>query len=157
MVRRLNWDMNPYLFSGLENGPLVLERLVGKLDGAQLDKPSSPDRFSPREVVAHMADWEPILLARIHQAVERPDSLVEVYDEGEMAVAHDYAHSDIGVQMGKFKDARKATIEYLKGLDGAAWDKSVKHPERGVMTVHDMASMFLGHDIYHIEQLSSAF
>ena len=31
----------------------------------------------------------------------------------------------------------------------------VLYPERGVQTVEDLANMLLGHDMYHVEQLSA--
>jgi hypothetical protein len=146
--------MNQYLFSGLEHGPIVIGRLMEKLH-SQLDKPTGPDRFTPREVVAHLADWEPILLGRIRQCVEQPGSTLIAYDEGEMALEHDYAHSDPAAMAESYKAGRAKTVAYLRALPAEDWHKATVHPERGEMKVYEWAAALIGHDMYHIEQLSS--
>jgi len=147
--------MNPYLLPVLEFGPSIMRRLVQDMPDDQLDRPATPDRFTPREVIAHLADWEPIMLARIHQAIESPGSTLTVYDEGEMAVAHRYSESNVAQQLELFTEHRKATAEYLRALPEALYDNVVVHPERGNLTVKDQAWTLIGHDMYHIEQLTS--
>jgi hypothetical protein len=147
--------MNPYLLPVLEYGPEIVRRLVMQMEPSRLDEPTSPDRFSSREVIAHLADWEPILLARMHKAIESPGAVIEAYDEGEMAVTHGYSRSNIQEQLASFASHRHATAEFLRGLADEDWDKAVTHPERGLMTLRDQANMLLGHDLYHIEQLTS--
>lgn len=145
---------NPYLVPVLPFTPEILERLFKALPAEALDE-AEPGRFSPREVIAHMADWEPILLARLHQTVDQPGSTLEIWDEGQMALDHNYAGSDPGEQLRLFADRRKDTVGYLKNLAADDWQKRVTHPERGELSVYDQATMILGHDIYHIEQVSA--
>ena len=138
-------------------GPELIRRVCGQIDETRLDEPSHEGRFSPREVVAHLADWEPIFLARIRQSVERPDSELEVFDEGEMALAHSYAQADIEQELRKYASHRRASVEYLRSLADADWQKSSRHPERGILTVREQAFTEIGHDMYHAEQLSGYF
>ena len=147
--------MNPYLLPVLEFGPCIMRRLVQQMPPERLDRPSAPDRFTPREVIAHLADWEPIMLARIHQAIENQGSTLTVYDEGEMAIAHRYAESNLTQQLELFAAHRKATAEYLRQLPEDLYENVVIHPERGKLTVKDQAWTLIGHDMYHIEQLTS--
>lgn len=147
--------MNPYLLPVLKLGPTVIERLIRQIDPSKLDQPSHPGRFSPREIVAHLADWEPILQQRIRQTVESPGSMLQVFDEGEMAVAHNYGASDIEDQLRVFAEARKANVAYLETLSEDDWKKSSLHPERGELTAREQAFTEIGHDMYHVEQLGT--
>lgn len=112
------------------------------------------ERFTPREVIAHLADWEPIMRERLRIAVDSPGSSIEAYDEWQMCLDNGYAQKDIFEQAGLFRNERQRTAEYVASLGKDDFRKSVTHPERGVLTVEDMANMLLGHDLYHVEQLS---
>jgi len=147
--------MHPYLVPGLDCGPLVIQRLVEAMPAARYDIPTGPGRFTPREVVAHLADWEPVLRARIVTALESPGSKVPVYDEGQMAIDHRYRESDIQAQARLFVEERKRTSGLVASLTADQMKLTVIHPERGELSVEDVAGMLLGHDLYHVEQLSA--
>lgn len=147
--------MNPYLFPSLPTGPRLLADQLSRIGAEAMDVPTHPDRFSPREVIAHLADWEPILRARMAQAVAEPGSEIQGIDEGERAIEMNYAASDPREQAQRYQEARAETIAWLQGLQPEDWSKHVMHNERGRMTVSDMANMLLGHDLYHLEQLEA--
>lgn len=149
--------MTHYVMLGLEFGPVIIERALRQIDERTMGKPTGEGRFSPREVAAHLADWEPILMGRIRQTVERPGSTLATYDEGQMSIDGNYAGSDPFEMAQAFAKHRKATAEYLRGLQPEDWNKRALHPERGEMSVKDWASALVGHDMYHIEQLTSVW
>jgi hypothetical protein len=146
--------MNSYLLPCLEMGPRVVRRLLRQLPRERLDEALHPDRFTPREVAAHLADWEPIMRERIRTALTSPGVEIRAYDEGQMALDHGYADLDPLEQVELFARERYATAEVLRGLNGSDWANSVHHPERGPQSVEDLANLLLGHDLYHIDQLS---
>ncbi len=149
-----NWDMNPYLLPVLEHGPATLLRMLNQIEPHRLDEALSPDRFTPREAVAHLADWEPILLGRIRTAVENPGTSITAYDEGKRAAEMGYKTKNPSAEAALFIEERKRTADYLKGLKTEDWSKTVVHPERGILNVYDLANMLIGHDMYHLEHLS---
>lgn len=146
--------MNPYLLPVLDFGPLTLQRLLTKIEPHRMDESLSPDRFTPREAIAHLADWEPILRGRLETAVNTPGATIAAYDEGARAEEMGYRSWNVSESAGKFLAERRKTQAWLKTLKPEDWDKSVVHPERGVLTVRDLANMLLGHDLYHIEHLT---
>jgi hypothetical protein len=145
---------NPYLFAALSLGPSAVLRLLERLPGGLWDERLGEDRFTPREVVAHLADWEPILRERIQAGLERPGTPIVAFDEGERAIERAYASSEPMRQAQAFARERAETVALLKTV-GARWHQTVEHPERGAMTVEDMANMLVGHDLYHVEQLAA--
>ena len=145
---------NTYLWEGLPVTALAMRTFMERMEPAAIDRPTHTDRFSPREVVAHMADWEPRLLDRMKTAASSPGSRVEAYDEGELAVQNAYDKSDWRDQLNLFEKSRLETIAFLKGLTNEHFDKKFVHPERGDVTIEDQAAMMLGHDLYHLDQLS---
>jgi hypothetical protein len=146
--------MNAYLLPSLEFGPLVVRRLLDRLPAGRLDEALHPDRFTAREVVAHLADWEPIMRDRIRIALDQPGAEIPAYDEGQMALDHRYAEQDPAAQAEVFIRERAETAAFLRGLAAEDWGKHAFHPERGRQSVEDLANLLLGHDLYHIEQLT---
>jgi hypothetical protein len=145
---------NFYLFPGLELAPLTYERLVRAIPESRWDEKTDLERFSLREAVAHVVDWEPILLQRMKTAVESPGSTVTPYDEGRRAVDMNYAATHPLEQAKLYRERRADTIAFLRNLPAENWANSVVHPERGEVSVNDLANMLLGHDHYHLEHLS---
>ena len=147
--------MNAYLLPTIELGPVVLERMLRQIPESRWDEALVPDRFTPRKVAAHLADWEPILRARIRAAVDSPGSTIEAFDEVEMARTNRYAEKHPLEQCALFASERAMTASYLRALSAEQWTGFAIHPERGRQSAEDLANLLLGHDLYHIEQLSA--
>ncbi|MCW5936482.1 MAG: DinB family protein [Fimbriimonadaceae bacterium] len=148
--------MHPYLTNVLEFGPKLMAYSCRRLPTESWDEPTGPGRFTPREILAHLADWEPVFLARMQQAVRLPGSVLKVWDEGQWAIDHRYAESDPEASLAAFAKARSETAEFLRKAPIESFAAAALHPEKGLMTVDDMANMLLGHDLYHLEQIEEA-
>jgi hypothetical protein len=146
--------MHPYLFPGLELSPLAFENLAAHIPEKRYDERTDPSRFTFREAMAHLADWEPINLERIRAGVDRPGAEVLGIDEGERALEKNYASWNVQESLRIFAEARQDTIRYLRALSTEQWKATIRHNEKGEMTVYDQANMMLGHDIYHFEHAS---
>ena len=142
-----------YLLIGLEAAPLAVRNIVAAVPRALWDEHVDPARFSFRESVAHLADWEPILLERARAAIESPGSIIRAYDESDRAVEFGYAQTDPVAEAESLIARRRATVELLSRADGR-WGNRVTHPERGELSLDELANLMLGHDHYHIEHLS---
>lgn len=147
--------VNPYLVGAIAAAPVIFERLLGHVPEAALDARPDPERFTIREVMCHLADWEPFFLERLQGTVSADDYRIVAYDEGQLAIDHDYAHQDVGAALARFKAGRERYCAYVATLDGAALDRTAYHPERGRLTAGDLIAIVVGHDVYHIEQISA--
>jgi len=147
--------MNPYLLNTLELGPVVVRRILDQVPISRLDEALVAGRFTVREVIAHLADWEPIMRGRILSAATTPGVTIEVFDEGEMAIKNGYAASNPWDQIELFHRERHATAAFVRSLDAEDWQQIAHHPERGPLSAEDLTNLLLGHDLYHIEQLSA--
>ncbi|HZH97628.1 MAG TPA: DinB family protein [Fimbriimonadaceae bacterium] len=146
--------MVTYLLDGLRFTPSILERLVAALPAHVLDR-AQDGRFTPREVLAHLADWEPILRARVESAVNSSGSTIEAYDEAAMAEENGYSSSDLDESLRTFAMERGRTVSFFETLTPEQLQAHVIHPERGMLSAYDLAVVMLGHDVYHMEQLTA--
>jgi hypothetical protein len=140
----LNGTMNPYLVPALKMTPELTRRLFTEFSPGQIDLRPDPDRFTVREAIAHLADWEPILRERIRTAVESPGSTIMGIDDSE---------SDPSERLEAWKSERSKTVEYVSSLSPADFSKLATHSERGEVSVADLANMIPCHDIYHLDHL----
>lgn len=148
--------MHRYLVPGLKLSPDIFQRVIDRIPDEKLDVPTHPDRFSPREVIAHLADWEPIMRdERIRATLENPGQTFNAYDEVEMAATNRYAETDINEQLRKFAIERAETVALIRQMPAEAWEFIGHHPEAGDLKLWQITNMILGHDTYHIEQLTA--
>ncbi|MES1228422.1 MAG: DinB family protein [Armatimonadota bacterium] len=143
-----------YLVEGLRLSPSAISRVIAHVDPSMYDTAIDEGRFTLREAVAHLADWEPILLGRIKQAAEEPGSIVHGIDESQRAIDQKYSETDLTESLAKFTSERAKTVEYVKGLSNEQWSNAAIHNERGPHTASDFAWTMVGHDTYHFEQFA---
>lgn len=127
--------------------------MLNQVQSSLWQVPTHPNRFSPREVVAHLSDWEPILLGRMKAALDDPGCTIQAFDEGQLAIDNRYCDLDEVESLNRFKKQRQETVAWLEQLSSEDLAKHVIHPERGNLTIEQMASMIACHDIYHLDQL----
>lgn len=131
-----------------------MARLIERIDPAQHDERLDPERFTLREVLAHLADWEPIFRARIQQGVSQPGSSLVAYDEDERAHSHRYAELSVEGSLRQWTAEREKTVALVASILREDFEHVVLHPERGPMSVADLAGFIPNHDLYHLEQVS---
>ena len=85
-----------YLLTSVGSTPKILASLLKGVSGedAVWDKRPDPERFTLREVVAHLTDWDPIHIERINRILAEEEPLLPDMDEGQIAIENDYAHQD---------------------------------------------------------------
>jgi uncharacterized damage-inducible protein DinB len=143
-----------YRQQGLAATPVLLEHLLEGITDTELDRRPDPERFTLREAVAHVADWEGIWLERMRLIVAEEDPYLPGYDEGQWAVDHDYAHADLGEQLAKFRAGREVLTAFLADLPPEAYGRVGRHGEIGLLTLGDLATLVLAHDAYHLRQVA---
>src|SRR5262249_2629111 len=111
-----------------------------------------PERFTLREVVAHLADWESIWLERLEKIRTESNPTLPSRDEGQLAIEHDYAHADPAERLARFREGRARTLQHPQPLAPQEWARTGQHTEWGALNVATLATLILGHDGYHLGQ-----
>jgi uncharacterized damage-inducible protein DinB len=148
--------MNPYVLS-IRHTPAILVRMLDQISPERYTDVLQADRFNLVEVIAHIADWEDIFLDRLRQTVEHPGSTLQAIDEGARAIEKKYETKEPHHELEVFANRRRDTVSFLEQLPAGQWGLSAIHSERGPVTVSDQATFLLGHDLYHIEQVTEYF
>ena len=132
---------------GLLSGPLAPDSPVWEL--------SLPGRFTLRETVAHLADWDKVFLKRAEATKGGKAGSVEDPDSSKVALERGYARMDPHDAARRFSVARYELLRFFKGLSAQDWVKTAIHPRHGTMSLEIQAVHVLGHDGYHLDAIAS--
>jgi len=142
-----------YLLFGLEATPVVVHSLLENQPEDIFDKQPDPERFSLREVVCHLADWEGVWLNRMQKMVSEESPELPGYDEGQWAIDHNYKEANAKEQIAKFIEGRIALVAFLKKLESEQWQRTGIHSQWGPISILSLATLVIGHDGYHTKQI----
>ena len=70
-----------YLFFALESAPTLLTGALAGLTEAEADLRPEPARFTIREVLAHLAEWDPVFSERLTRMQREENPILLGYDE----------------------------------------------------------------------------
>lgn len=130
----------------------MVDHVTRRLDDAVLDRRPDPERFTIREVLAHLADFEGVWLERMERMASEGNPDLPGVDESELAVANDYAASVPDAERRRFREGRGRLVEFLEALPAAQWDRTGRR-NGSVITIGSLAAMVLGHDGYHLREI----
>lgn len=146
-----------YLVAALDHTPATLSALL--LARLPAGHPSwntrpAPDRFSLREIVAHLADWEVVWQGRfertIHEDIprlDRPDLDLRAEEQG-------YGHTDPQICLNLFQERRSALTNWLRALPEEYWQRAAHLERIGDLPLEGLVALALGHDSYHVRQIA---
>lgn len=143
-----------YLLGALEGTPAICERLLAGATNEEIDRRPDPERFTIREIIAHLADWEPVLQERILRTKEENEPTLAVLDPGQLAIDHDYAHSDTKEQIRLFAERRARTVSIASDLSPDQWLRKAVRPNVGSVDMESIVALIPMHDMYHIRQIT---
>ena len=144
----------------LEGNSDVLERLLeGVADADPIwDLRPDPARFTLREIVGHLADWNGVFMQRITQIRDEdsPDSVArKVEDIARESGSFVAAPAD---SLARFRTTRLAMIPTLRALEPNQWERTgniVGHPiASGAVSIESWFVQIAGHDGYHLQQIA---
>jgi hypothetical protein len=152
-------DKNPYASClGDQDARAVLAATPGLLHSAvcaltpeQIEAPIAAGKWSPREIVAHLADCELAFSFRMRQCLTDHPPMVQPFDQTAWS-AH-YASYDLPSALALFRAAREWNLKLIGGLSSADFAREVDHPERGVITFQTILETIAGHDLNHLPQI----
>ena len=130
---------------------LQLAMLAKKIDPQALDRKPAPNKWSPREILCHLADVESVFAFRLRQTLAQPMHTIQPFDQDDWALQYSSYSADTALEV--FSVVRKWNIALIQNAPAAAFAKPVTHPERGEMTFQTIVETMAGHDLNHIQQL----
>ena len=143
-----------YIWRGLESNARVIQYLLRDVagDSTQWDARPDAERFSLREVLAHLNDYDSVSRDRFERMIRDDKPELENWDESEAAKHYDAR--DPLHQIENLLVSRQELATWLEGLSDGEWMRTGTRPKVGDFTVEDGAALMVAHDAYHIAQIT---
>jgi hypothetical protein len=152
-------ELNPYA-KFLDGRPLLIilsstaHEIANLLQVMGPDKSvavPAPGKWSPAEIVSHLADCDLAFGFRLRQTLAEEDHVIQPFDQEKWA-AH-YSQISAAQALATFAALRNWNLLLIEKALPIAATKPVSHPERGPMTFKTIVETMAGHDLNHIAQL----
>jgi uncharacterized damage-inducible protein DinB len=156
-------ELNPYAsyLDGQDPVPVLfatalhLRRIIAPFSVEQVDQRPASNKWSIREIVAHLADCELVFAFRLRQTLatppDQPHAIIQPFDQ-EVWVQR-YVAYNLVAALDLFQSAREWNLHFLSTVTEADRHRLTTHPERGTMPFWTLVETMAGHDIDHIQQV----
>jgi hypothetical protein len=131
--------------------PDTLAELMEAIGPAKSTFAPAPGKWSPAEIVCHLADCEFVFGFRLRQTLAEDNHTIQPFDQEKWAVQ--YGGIPAAQALEVFNAARGWNLQLVRNALPKAADRAVTHPERGAMTFQTIVETMAGHDLNHIAQL----
>jgi uncharacterized damage-inducible protein DinB len=141
-----------YLLGAVDAAPDILRSLVVNITPEEADFRPDPDRFTIREVLAHLAAWDPVFLERLQLTKSEDRPTLPVYDPAELL--GDLSSKGVEDLLHLFTERRHETAAFLRDIGEDEWDRVAVRQNMGEMTMEAAVVLINTHDTYHYRQIA---
>ena len=136
-------------------GPELLRRSLVGFTPAQLNQRPVSDNpavghWSCREIVCHIADFEPIYLDRMMRVVAFEQPQYFSADENVFVQQLAYDHRDLEEELALIEACRKHWVRVLRALPDTAFARQGIHSEAGPQTLEKLLRNITRHIPHHV-------
>ena len=133
--------------------PWDLEDAIEGLSETQLDTPYREGGWSLRKVVHHLADSHINAWCRLKLALTEESPTVRTYDEAAWAELADYS-LPVDASLDLIAALHARWVVLWEALEASDWQRTLQHPDRGVMTVEELLALYAWHGAHHVGHIS---
>jgi uncharacterized damage-inducible protein DinB len=108
-------------------------------------------KWSTLEVVAHLADFEPIMADRMKRVIAEDKPMLIGADENKFAAALAYQDRDVQEELTIIEATRSQLARVLRKLPDAALQRVGHHNERGPRTLEELLATSINHIPHHVK------
>jgi hypothetical protein len=132
-------------------GAAALRAAVAGMTREQLVARPVPGRWSTLEVVAHIADFDPVLVERMKRIIAMPDvPLLLAADENDFAKALAYHDRDIEEELAIVEMTRRQMARIIRTLKPELLERTGCHNKRGIVTLEKAIQTAVNHIPHHL-------
>jgi uncharacterized damage-inducible protein DinB len=152
-------ELNPYakyldgrpISAILAATPTAVAAHIAAMGPEKAAAPPAPGKWSPAEIVCHLADCELAFAFRLRQTLAEDNHVIQPFDQEKWAAT--YAGISAEQALAAFTALRQWNLLLIGTAMPNAANKPVLHPERGTMTFQTIIETMAGHDLNHLAQL----
>lgn len=131
-------------------GPRKLREAVAGMTPAQIDAAPVPDKWSTRQVICHLADFEPVYAGRMKHVIAEEQPTFAGGFHQQFAEHLLYDQRNIEEELRLIEAVRSQMARILRTLPIEAFERTGIHSVEGPMTLRTLLERITNHIPHHV-------
>jgi uncharacterized damage-inducible protein DinB len=131
-------------------GPQQLRVAVAGMTAEQFDARPIPGKWSTRQVICHLADFELVYADRMKRVIAENEPTMFGGDPDLFAARLAYDHRDVAVELDLIEAARRQMGAVLRSLTPEDFQRRGNHSEAGPITLEKLLTNITNHIPHHL-------
>lgn len=151
----MNAEERDRLIGMYRDGYAAVAEALLRITPEELDARPGPGRWSPREIVHHLADSETTAGIRLRRLLAEDRPTIHGYDQDEFARRLHYDRP-YETSLELFQIVRQSTAELLDRMTPEDWLREGTHSEMGAYSTETWLTIYAEHAHKHARQIQAA-
>lgn len=132
-------------------GPKALRAAVAGMSRQQLLAKPIAGKMSTLDVVAHLADFEPVYVDRMKRVIAEERPTLIGADENRFMAALQYQERDLEEELTIIEKTRSQFARILRKLPESVLQRVGNHSERGELSLEKLLTTIINHVPHHVK------
>ncbi|QDU07750.1 DinB family protein [Gimesia aquarii] len=132
-------------------GPETLRQAIAGMTAADIDAAPIPGKWSTRQIICHIADFEPVYADRMKRVIAEEDPPLMGGDPDLFAERLAYEQRDLEEEFQLMIAVRQHMGRILKSIDPDDFQRTGNHSRDGALSLTDLLSRITNHIPHHIK------
>jgi hypothetical protein len=155
METRLTGEKRRELIDQIEEAPARLRAAVEGLTPEQLDTPYREGGWTVRQLAHHVPDSHLNAYVRFKLALTEDQPPIKTYDEARWAELPDTRSVPVEVSLVLLENLHRRLVALLRALSAADFEKTLQHPDWGVITLDQLLGIYSWHGRHHAAHVTT--
>jgi uncharacterized damage-inducible protein DinB len=134
-------------------GPQLLRDAIAGMTSEQIDAAPIPGKWSTRQVICHIADFEPVYADRMKRVIAEDQPLLMSGDPDLFATKLAYDQRDIENELRLIEIVRQQMATILRAVPAETFQRTGKHSTDGPLTIETLLTRITGHIPHHVQTI----
>lgn len=134
--------------------PATLDALLSNFSAQEIAERPTPDKWSLREVMCHLADCELAWAWRLRQVYGEHNPQLQAFEQDPWARAYGGAQYTFEAARTTWGAVRQWNLALIETFSVADRQRPAVHPAAGPVTLWTLVEIAAGHDLHHLRLLS---
>lgn len=132
-------------------GPQLIRQAIAGLTNEQLNAAPVPGKWSTRQVICHIADFEPVYADRMKRVIAEEQPTFFGGDPDVFAQRLAYDQREIEEELQLIEAVRKHMARILGSLAADQFQRTGNHSVDGSITLETLLNRITGHVPHHLQ------
>ncbi len=133
--------------------PAKVEATIKGMSDTQLDTPYGEGKWTPRQVVHHLADGHINAFCRFKLILTEDHPTIKPYNQDLWAKLPDTVSAPVEPSLQIIRGVHDRWSRLLRSIPESNWSRSAHHSERGEVTLDALLTIYAGHGEKHVGQI----